>query len=244
MSQGKKGHRAKSRKVPSAELLVAFSPSGLFLSWHRWWSKAWGTANQGNSSKPVSRVFTGASWLTPQAAGLGLQKLSWYHMTKNIYHKLYFKNWTNIPYQISSVTQSCPTLCDAMNCSTPGFPVHHQLLEFTQTHVHWVSDAIQPSHSLLSPSSPAPIPPSIKVFSNVSTLRMRWPKYWSFSFSIISSKEIPGLISFRMNWLDLLAVQGTLKSLLKHHSSKTSILWCSAFSQFNSCIYTWPLEKP
>ncbi|XDA88488.1 hypothetical protein R6Z07M_018130 [Ovis aries] len=116
-----------------------------------------------------------------------------------------------------------------MNCSTAGLPVHHQLPEFTQTRIHRVSDAIQPSHPLPSPSSPALIPPSIKVFSNESTLRMRWPKYWSFSFSIIPSKEIPGLISFRMNWLDLLAVQGTLKSLLQHHSSKASILQCSAF---------------
>ena len=116
--------------------------------------------------------------------------------------------------------QSCPTLCDPMNRSTPGFPVHHQLLEFTQTHVHRVRDAIQPSHPLSSPSPPAPNPPSIRVFSNESTLRMRWPKYWSFSFSIIPSKEIPGLISFKMDWLDLLAVQGTLKSLLQHYSSK------------------------
>ena len=110
----------------------------------------------------------------------------------------------------SSVAQSCPTLCDPMNCSTPGLPVHHQLPEFTQTHVHRVGDAIQPSHSLSSPSPPAPNP------SQQSTLHMRWPKYWSFSFSIIPSKEHPGLISFRMNWLDLLAVQGTLKSLLQH----------------------------
>ena len=124
--------------------------------------------------------------------------------------------------------QLCPTLCDPINHSTPGLPVHHQLPEFTQTHIHRVGDAIQPSHPLLSPS-PAPIPPSIRVFSNESALRMRWPKYWSFSLSIDPSKEHPGLISFRIDWLDLLAVQGTLKSLLQHHSSKASILRCSAF---------------
>ena len=126
--------------------------------------------------------------------------------------------------QFSSVAQSCLTLCDPMNCSMPGLPVHHQLPEFTQTHVHRVRDAIQPPHPLSSPSPPAPNPSS-----NESTLRMRWPKYWSFSFSIIPSKEHPGLISFRIDWLDLLAVQGTLKSLLQHHSSKASILRCSAF---------------
>ena len=115
-----------------------------------------------------------------------------------------------------------------MNCSTPCLPVHHQLPEFTQTHVHRISDAIQPSHPLSALLLLPPIPPSIRVFSNESTLRMRWPKYWSFSFSIIPSKEIPGLI-FRMHWLDLLAVQGTLKSLLQHHSSKASILRHSAF---------------
>ena len=126
-----------------------------------------------------------------------------------------------------------------MNRSTPGLPVHHQLPEFTQTHGHQVSDAIQPSHPLSSPSPPASNLlyhlshrvnlPSIRVFSNESALRMRWPKYWNFSFSIIPSKEISGLISFRMDWLDLLAVQGTLKSLLQHHSLKASILWRSAF---------------
>ena len=131
--------------------------------------------------------------------------------------------------QFSSVTQSCLTLCDPMNCSTPGLPVHHQLPEFTQTHVHRVGDAIQPSHLLSSPLLLPSIPPSIRVFSNKSNLRMRWPKYWSFSFSISPSKEHLGLISFRMDWLDLLAVQGTLKSLLQHHSSKASILWRSAF---------------
>ena len=111
----------------------------------------------------------------------------------------------------------------------PGLPVHHQLLEFTQIHVHWVSDAI--SHLMLCRPLLLlpPVPPNIKVFSNESALSMRWPNYWSFSFSIIPSKEIPGLISFRMDWLDLLAVQGTVKSLLQHHSSKGSILWRSAF---------------
>ena len=127
-------------------------------------------------------------------------------------------------FQFRSVVQSCLTLCHPMNHSMPGLPVHHQLPEFTQTHVHRVSDAIQPSHPLLSPSPLAPIPPSIRVFSNESALRMRWPKYWSFSFNISPSNEHLGLISFRMEWLDLLAVQGTLKSLLQHHSSKASIL--------------------
>ena len=116
-----------------------------------------------------------------------------------------------------------------MDYSMPDLPDHHQLPESTQTHVHRVSDAIQPSHPLSSPSPPTPIPPSIRDSSNESTLRMKWPKYWSFSFSISPSKEHPGLISLRMDWLDLLVVQGTLKSLLQHHSSKASILQGSAF---------------
>ena len=111
----------------------------------------------------------------------------------------------------------------------PGFPVHHQLTEPTQTHVHRVSDTVQPSYPLLSPSPPTFIFPSIRAFSNESVLHIRWPKYWSFSFSISPSNEYSGLISFRMDWLDLLAVQGTLKSLIQHHSSKASILRCSAF---------------
>ena len=115
-------------------------------------------------------------------------------------------------------------------CSTPGLPVYHQLPEFTQTHVHWVSDSLQPSHSLSSPFPPASIFPRIRVFSNESVLCIRWPKYWSFSFSISPSNEYSGLISFRMDWLDLLEVQVTLKSLLQHHNSKASILWHSAFS--------------
>ena len=129
---------------------------------------------------------------------------------------------------LSSIAESCPTLCDPMNRSTPGLPVH-QLPELTQTHVRRVGNAIQ--HLILR--CPLLLLPSIflsiRVFSNESTLRMRWPKYWSFSFSISPSNDHPGLISFRMDWLDLLAVQGTLKSLLQHHSSKASILQRSAF---------------
>ena len=133
-----------------------------------------------------------------------------------------------ISQSVSSVTQSYLTLCNPMNCSMPGLSVHYQLLEFTQTHVYWVGDAIQPSHPLLSPSPPAPVPPSIMVFPNESVLCIRWPKYWSFSFSISPSDEYSGLISFRIDWLDLLAVPGTLKSPLQHHSSKASILQHSA----------------
>ena len=115
-----------------------------------------------------------------------------------------------------------------MDCNTPALPVHHQLLELTQTHVHWVSDATQPSHPLSSSSSPAfNLSQHQGLFKSV--LRISWPEYWSFSFSISPSNEYSGLISFRMDWLDLLAVQGTLKSLLLHHSSKASILWRSAF---------------
>ena len=127
--------------------------------------------------------------------------------------------------QFSSVTQSCPTLCDPTDCSTPGLPVNHQLPEFTQTQVHHVGDALQPSHPLLLPPS---IFLSIRVFSNESVLCIRWPKYWSFSFNIRPSNEYSRLKSFGIDWLDLLAVQGTLKSLLQHHSSKASILCHSA----------------
>ena len=144
----------------------------------------------------------------------------------SIVYPTWFISFSSV--QFSSVCKSCPTLCDPMNQSTAGLPVHHQLPEFTQTHVHQVGNAtselILYRPLLLLP----PIPPSIKVFSNESTLCMRWPKYWSFNFSISPSKEHPGLI-FRMDWLDLLAVQGTLKSLLQHHSSKASILRRSAF---------------
>ena len=128
--------------------------------------------------------------------------------------------------QFSSVTQSCPTLCGLMNCSTPGLPVYHQLPESTQAYVYWVCDAIQPSHPLSSPS-----PPGLNLYQHqglfkwVSSLH-QVAKYWSFSFNISPSNEHPG---HRVDWLDLLAVQWTLKSLFQDHSSKASIIWCSAF---------------
>ena len=131
--------------------------------------------------------------------------------------------------QFSSIAQSCPTLCNPKDCSTPGLPVHHQLPEFTQTHVHCVGDAIQPSHPLSSPSPPAFNLSQHQGLSNESALCIRWLKYWSFSFSISPSNEYSRLISFRMDWLDLLAVQGTLKSLLQDHCPKASILQPSAF---------------
>ena len=147
------------------------------------------------------------------------------------------RNWRAVSFislgpgnQFSSAAQSCLTLCDPMDPSTPGFPVHHELPEPTQTHVHRVGDAIQPSQPYCPLLLSLSIFPSIRVFSSESALCIRWPKYWSFSFNISPSKEHLGLIAFRMDWLDLLAVQGTLKSLLQHHSSKASILQRSTFS--------------
>ena len=134
---------------------------------------------------------------------------------------------------VSSVAQLCSTFCDPMNHSTPGLPVHHQLPEFTQTHVHRVGDAIQPSHPLSSPQ----IPPGIRVFSNESALCMRWPKYWSCSFSISPFNEHSGLISFRMDWLDLLAVQPTIKSLL-HQTPQLKSINSLALSYFYSSTLT------
>ena len=131
--------------------------------------------------------------------------------------------------QFSSVTQLSPTLWDHIDCSTSAFPVHHHLLELAHTHGHRVSDAIQPSHPLSSPSPPAFNLSQHLVFSNELLLCIRLPKYLSFSFSISPSNEYSGLFSFRIEQFDCLEVQGTLKSLLQHHSSKASILWHSAF---------------
>ena len=147
-------------------------------------------------------------------------------------------------HQIRSVAQSCPTLCDPMNCSTPGLAVHHQLLEFTQTHVHRVSDAIQPSHPLSSSSPPAPNPSQHQGLFQWVNSHMRWPKDWSFSFSISPSNEHPGLISFRMGWLDLLAVQGLSKVSSNTTVQKHQFFGAQLSSQSNSHIHTWPLEKP
>ena len=145
------------------------------------------------------------------------------------FKKIFLKSALLLLFQFSLIAQSCPTLCDPMNLSTPVLPIHHQLLEFTQL---MSIESVMPSSHLIFCCPLLLLPsifPSIRAFSNESTLRMRWPKYWSFSFSISPSNEHPGLIYFRMGWLDLLAVQGTLKSLLQHHSSKASILQPSAF---------------
>ena len=131
--------------------------------------------------------------------------------------------------KFSSVAQLCPTLCDPMNCSMPGFPVGHQLLSLLRP---MSIESVMPSNHLILCRPLLLLPsifPSIRVFSNESVFPIRWPNYWSFSFSISSSSEYSGLISFRIDWLDLLAVQETLKSLLQHHSSKASILQCLAF---------------
>ena len=140
--------------------------------------------------------------------------------------------------QFSSVSQSCPTLCDPMNCSMPDLHVHHQLPEFTQTHVHQVSDAIQPSDLLLPPSPPAPNPSQHHSFSNDLSLHMRWPKYWSFSFSIIPYKEIPGLISFRMDWLDPLQSKGLSTVFSNTTVQKHQFFSTQLSSQSNSHIHT------
>ena len=141
-----------------------------------------------------------------------------------------------LSFQFSSVTQSCATLCYHMDCSTPGFPVRHQHPELAQTHVHRAGDAIQPSHPLPSPSShDFNLSQHGDLFQWVSFFCIRWPEYQSFNFSISPSNDYSGLISFRIDWLDLLAVQGTFKSLLQYHSPS---LWC------NSHIHTWKLEKP
>ena len=137
-----------------------------------------------------------------------------------------------------SVAQSCPTLCDPKDCSMSGFPVLHCLPEFAQIHVPGVDDVIQSSHLLLPLSLVLSLSQHRRL-SNELAFHIRWPKYWSFSFSISPSNEHSGLVSFRMDWFDLLAIQGTLKSVLQHHSLKAAILWCPAFFMVQlSHLYT------
>ena len=147
-----------------------------------------------------------------------------------IWYCICFHHWPILfsSVQFSSVAQSCPTLCNPMNRSTPGLPVHQQLPESTKP---MSTESVMPSNHLILCCPLLLLPsifPSIRIFSSESALCIRWPKYWCFSFNISHSNEHPGLISFRMDWLDFLAVQGSLKSLLQHHSSKASILRCSA----------------
>ena len=150
-----------------------------------------------------------------------------YNISLQLFY-FYIATCTSQSPQFISVTQSCPTLCDPKDCSPPVFPVHHQFLELKLVSI----ESVMPSNHLIlcRPLHLLPsIFPSIRIFSNESVLHIRWPKYWSFSFNISPSNEHSGLIAFRMDWLDLLAAQGTLKSLLQYHSSKASILWRSAF---------------
>ena len=164
-----------------------------------------------------------AAWMGGQIGGEQIHVCEWLSSLLGTWN--YHKIANQLLLLSCSVTKLCMTLCNPMHCSMPGFRVHHQLLELTQTHVPWVGDVILCRPLLLLPS----IFPSIKVFSTESALRIRCPKYWSFSFNINPSNEYSRLISFEMDWLDLLAVQGTLKSLLQHHNSKASILQYSAF---------------
>ena len=180
----------------------------------------------------VPFLFTKVVSLPRKVSGTG-QTLSTYLL--NEWMNQWLIKWTDclsrhilVVTAFSSIAQSCSTLCNPMNCSTPGLPVHHQLRSLRLTSIESVmpsSHLILCRPLLLLP----PILPSIRIFCNKSTLRMRWPKYWSFSFSISPYNEYSRLISFRIDWLGLLAVQGTLKSLLQHRSSKASILQCSAF---------------
>ena len=142
--------------------------------------------------------------------------------------------------QFCSVAQSCPTLCDPKDCSMPGFPAYHQLSELAQTHVHQVGDVIQPSHPLFLPPS---IFPSIRVFSNESVLRIRWPKYWSFRFSLSPSNEYSRLVSFRMDWLNLLVVQGISRVFSNTSVQKHQFFSPQLSLKSISHIHTWLLKK-
>jgi len=226
--------KLESGECPKWRLFVSAAKGHVQSSWDQEMWSAWSSASHLMALyswflEPETRAQPDIPLSSSSQASPSLRLVS-FHIVSSLSTSVIFSATTFTKSdQIRSVAQSRPTLCNPMNRSTPGLPVHHQLPEFTQTHVH---ESVMPSSHLIL-CHPLlllpPIPPSIRVFSNESMLRMRWPKSWSFSFSIIPSKEIPGLISFRMDWLDLLAVQGTLKSLLQYHSSKASILQHSAF---------------
>ena len=171
---------------------------------------------------------------------------------QNAYEMCLYSQLSTSIVQFSLVTQSCPILCDPMNCSMPGLPVHHQLPGSTQTRAHRVCDAIQPSHPLSSPSPPAHNPSQHQGPFQWVTLCIRWPKYWSFRFNISPSNEYPRLISFRMDWLDLFAVQGTLKSLLQHHRSwmclhpqkfRNGMKLCWMHAQKRKAHFPWNIQN-
>ena len=160
-------------------------------------------------------------------------------MKKEILKKKILPSSKVIHHLFSSVTQRCPVPCNLMDCSMPGLPVHHQLPEFTQTHVCWISDAIQPSHSLSSPSPPTLNPSQHQGLFKKSVLCIRYPKYWNFSFSISLSNGYSGLISFRMYWLELFAIQGTLKSLLQQFKSINSSVLSFLYSSTLTSIHDY-----
>ena len=197
---------------------VFSSDSDFHITWPKYWNFSFSISPSNEYSGLISFRI---EWFDLLAVQGSHKSLLQHHSLKTsiLWHS----------FQFSSVTQLCPTLCNPMNRSTPGLLVHQQLPELTQTHV---IELVMPSSHLIlcRPLLLLPqIPPSIRVLPNESGLRIRWPKYWSFSFSISLSNEHPGLISCRMDWLDVLAVHGTLKSLLQNHSSKASIIWRSAF---------------
>ena len=215
-------------------LRVFSNESALHIRWPKYWSFS---INISPSKEHPGLISFRMDWLDLLAVQGTLKSLLQHHSSKAsiLWHSAFFIVQLSHPYMTTGKTiawtaaaansiQSCLTLCNSMNRRTPGLPVHHQLqnsLRLTS-----IESVMPSSHLILSrPLLLPPIPPSIKVFSNESTFRMRWPKYWSFCFNISPSNEHPGLSSFRMDWLDLLAVQGTPKSLLQHHSSKASILW-------------------
>ena len=209
-----------SRKISTSALLT--TPKSLT----EWWQQTVENSERDENINHLTCLLGNLYAVQEATVWTRYGRMDWFQIEKGVQGCISSPCLSNFYEEsVSSVALSCPTLCDPVDCSTPGLPVHHQLPEFTQTHVQRLGDAIQRSHPLSSPSPPAPNPSQHKgLFQWVNS----HSKYRSFSFSISPSNEHPGLISFRMDWLDLLSVQGTLKSLLQHHSSEASIFQCSA----------------